>query len=198
MKQYDFELAQRIIEKFTSITIVDEVSMGMQEDWFWTAETVWKDGEYQQNLSEITKLAGIDGSDWATPVIQIDTEDGETHVFNCYKGESDMNVLEAIEKMFFVSGGCLSGPVTASRINMDVKDLKDNLTPTNMSKQSIAGDDTGEKHRLECERLRQALQDIDDQYLIVIPGRSFVDRLEAIQKIAKAALSAKDSNNTEG
>lgn len=52
MKNYDYKLARKIIETFLKFDDVKSVSMGMQEDWFWTAQTVWENGEYLHALPE--------------------------------------------------------------------------------------------------------------------------------------------------
>ena len=49
----------------------------MHEDWFWTAETIWKNGKYAVNLATVSKIAGISGSSWATPVIKLEYNDGK-------------------------------------------------------------------------------------------------------------------------
>jgi len=127
MKNYDFKLARTIIEKFTSLTEVESVSMGMQEDWFWTADTVWENGEFKKPLNEETEIGGIQGSGWATPVIQVDLVNGESHVFNCYQTDGEpADILKTISNMAAWSNGCLSGPVTEHRLNIEVKDFKDN------------------------------------------------------------------------
>lgn len=52
MRYYDYNLAKKIINKLTNLTEVDEVVMGMHEDWFWTAQTVWEEGKYLHPLPE--------------------------------------------------------------------------------------------------------------------------------------------------
>lgn len=127
MKEYDFNLAKKIIDKFTSLTEVEGAYMGMHEDWFWTADSVYENGEYQEPFRK-QMIAGIDGSSWATPVIQIELNNGETHVFNCYKtssGHEEMDILEKIEQMAFCNGGVLSGPVTERRLKEEPKDFSE-------------------------------------------------------------------------
>lgn len=85
-KEYDFLKAKQIIED-NQKTLVG-ASMGMQEDWFWTAETVYEDGEFTQDLTKVDKIAGIPGSEWATPVVRLEHKDGTDEIFECYKGES--------------------------------------------------------------------------------------------------------------
>lgn len=126
MKNYDFELAEKIIETFCRSTDVDRVSMGMQEDWFWTAEDVYSDGKILPNLKEKV-IGGINGSRWATPVIQVDLSNGETHTFNCYTQEGEeVDIFTKMENMNTWVSGCLSKEVAKSRIDMEVKDFNPN------------------------------------------------------------------------
>lgn len=85
-KEYDFQKAKKII-KDNEKTLL-EACLGIQEDWFWTAETVWEDGEFIKNLDEIKHIGGIPGSVWATPVIRLEHKSGKDEVFECFTGES--------------------------------------------------------------------------------------------------------------
>lgn len=124
MKNYDFTLAKKIIETFTATTEVESASMGMHEDWFWTADTVWTTEGYTDTF-KTGLIGGIDGSTWATPVIQLTLVSGETHTFNCYKSEGEeKDILERIRKMSLCASGPISSQVTDKRIkNIDVKDF---------------------------------------------------------------------------
>lgn len=75
MKKYDYKKAYNYIESHKEE--ISEVSLGIHEDWFWTAEAVWKNGKYEVDLlSTNLKIAGIFGSKWATPVMQVEFKDG--------------------------------------------------------------------------------------------------------------------------
>lgn len=50
MKNYDYLKAKRLIEKYKDNLI--SATLGMHEDWFWTAETVWEEGEYKRELPD--------------------------------------------------------------------------------------------------------------------------------------------------
>ena len=69
-KEYDWERLQELLDSGV------EVVAGMSEDWFFTAQTLT-----QGDIDE-KKIAGIGGSDWATPSIEVDG--GER--IDCYKG----------------------------------------------------------------------------------------------------------------
>ena len=106
MKKYDFTKARDFIE--AEKEFLAEASLGMHEDWFWTAETIWKNGKYAVNLATVAKIAGIFGSSWATPVIKLEYNDGKERFLECYKGESSGT------KPDFLELGVLSGSVQNS------------------------------------------------------------------------------------
>lgn len=106
MKKYDFAKARDFIE--AEKEILAEAVLGMHEDWYWTAEAVWKNGKYAVNLATVTRIAGISGSPWATPVIKLKYIDGKERFLECYKGESSGT------KPDFLELGVLSGPLQDS------------------------------------------------------------------------------------
>ena len=109
MKNYDFKKAKQLIAE--NETNLESASLGMHEDWFWTAETVWENGEFKQQLNEETCIGGIQGSSWATPTIQLLFKDGSEKMLECSDGQNDN------EKPTFLQLGVLSQPV------------QDNITP---------------------------------------------------------------------
>lgn len=88
MKTYDYKKAKKYIEEHK-----DEIQMaalGMDEDWFWTAQSVFEDGKFTVNLDDDSLfIGGINGSYWATPTLEVFFKDGTHKKFNCYQGESD-------------------------------------------------------------------------------------------------------------
>lgn len=106
MEKYDFAKAHDFIE--AEKEILAEAALGMHEDWFWTAETIWKNGKYAVNLATATKIAGISGSSWATPVIKLEYKDGKVRFLECCKGESSGT------KPDFLELGVFSGLVQGS------------------------------------------------------------------------------------
>lgn len=98
MKKYDYDKARKLIEQTPNLV---SASLGMHEDWWWTAETVWENGEYTRELSG--DIAGIKGSGWATPCLRLETDEGEKFV-SCYVGDSDGHKPD-----FFILGA-LSSP----------------------------------------------------------------------------------------
>ncbi len=85
-KKYDFEKVKRIIEKEKDV--IEHASLGMHEDWFWTAEPVYEDGEFTRDLAKTETIGGIAGSGWATPVLRIEYIDGTERCIECFVGES--------------------------------------------------------------------------------------------------------------
>ena len=85
MRNYDYKKAKMLIKKYKALDLKFAM-LGMDEDWGWTGETIWADGKYLVKLNETTKIAGISGSKWATPVLKLDFDD---HIItiNCYTNE---------------------------------------------------------------------------------------------------------------
>lgn len=70
MKRYDFNKAQRTIENFKPLGLKQAV-LGIEEDWRFTADTIWtKEEGLQSNLHE-ENIVGISGSDWGTPTLRL-------------------------------------------------------------------------------------------------------------------------------
>ncbi len=115
MKNYDFAKAKEIINSRKDEILT--ASLGMHEDWFWTAETIYEDGKYTRELNDGNEIAGINGSSWATPVLQIELKNGteETHAcHNC--GESERKPVDNP----MLNLGCLSGPCQNERSSIKV------------------------------------------------------------------------------
>jgi len=50
MKTYDYKKAKQLIEQ--SKDCLESASIGMHEDWFWTAQAIWEDGEFKAELPD--------------------------------------------------------------------------------------------------------------------------------------------------
>jgi hypothetical protein len=108
MAKYDFKSAKQFIEAHKDK--IASATMGMREDWFWTAETVFEDGEYKVDLdADGLKIAGIKGSMWATPTLEIEFNNGTSERKDCYIGDVGGQKPEWFQL------GCLSGPVQEQR-----------------------------------------------------------------------------------
>lgn len=106
MKYYNPKLIKQFIDEHKDT--VATVSVGMEEDWFWTAETIFEDGETSTDLSgDSLRVAGITGSTWATPVMRVEFKDGTEQVIPCY--EDDLRQADpqkvAYQKAFCATTG---------------------------------------------------------------------------------------------
>lgn len=84
-KLYDFKKAKDLIDVEVDNANVDKVFLGTLSDYYWTAETVWEKGKYIIDLGKVKTIAGIPGSDWDTPIINIYYSDGKEKKVECFK-----------------------------------------------------------------------------------------------------------------
>jgi hypothetical protein len=110
MKKYNYSRAMEIINAEKGLV---RAEMGMYEDWFWTAETVWEDGNYTKELRTSPEIGGISGSPWATPAIKLLYADGTERMLPCYTGESSMG------KPVWFELGVLSSPAQDEQIPLE-------------------------------------------------------------------------------
>lgn len=83
MKCYDAQMIKNFIE--SKQYDIESVVCGMQGDWFWTAQTVYENGDYNVDLSGKTvDIAGICSSTWATPIMRIEYKNGDCEEIECY------------------------------------------------------------------------------------------------------------------
>lgn len=86
--KYDFKKAKDLIE--AEREDIAKAYLGMCEDWFWTADTVFEDGEYVVDLDTVEKIAGIAGSTWETPTLKIIYKDDYSKTVPCHDdGQTD-------------------------------------------------------------------------------------------------------------
>lgn len=89
MRYYDYKKAKETIKNHLDnpgrYGKLISASLGMQEDWNWTAETIWHNGKYLVKLTDKTDIAGINRSYWATPVLELEFEDEFIFTTPCYK-----------------------------------------------------------------------------------------------------------------
>lgn len=140
MKTYDFKKAIELIEKDKENLVC--ATLGMHQDWFWTAETVWKDGVFTQDLSNPDhKIAGIKGSRWATPTLSLEYKDGTERMPPCFIRESEGDAT-AQEALVRGGMGVLSAP------------LQENITPLedDTPKRLPTGQETVSKTIIEGQR----------------------------------------------
>ena len=91
MKHYDYNKAKELIKEYKKNKGLIMACLGMAEDWSWTAETVWANGKFTQILNEQTKIGGISKSYWATPVLELETDDNLIIKIDCYYEQTTDN-----------------------------------------------------------------------------------------------------------
>ncbi len=100
MKKYNAKFIKDYIEK--NRDKIDTVSCGMREDWGWTADTVYENGEFKKGFrwnSSFIEVMGIIGSCWATPVMNITLKNGKTEVVECWLDDGEtISEREILEK----------------------------------------------------------------------------------------------------
>lgn len=85
MKHYNTSFIKSYIEERKEQ--IESVNCGMREDWGWTADTVFENGEFVSKFDwqgKWLEVAGIDGSAWATPIMEVDFKDGRTEIVECW------------------------------------------------------------------------------------------------------------------
>lgn len=99
MKYYDGKKVQEYIRTHSDDLI--SVEIGMLEYWGWTAEEVWRDGEFlRKDLNKrFIMVAGIKGSYWATPVLFAMFSDGRGDWYPVYWEDDDEATAKDIQRM---------------------------------------------------------------------------------------------------
>lgn len=86
MKVFDNTLIINTVLKHSENII--RAVIGMEEDWRNTAETIFENGQYTQDLNiKIATSGGINGSYWATPVIKVHLKDEKIIEYKVYTTE---------------------------------------------------------------------------------------------------------------
>lgn len=117
MKKYNFKKAFDFIEK--NKEKIKEASLGMNEDWSWTADTIFENGEFTQDLSDDKlEICGINASTWATPTLEIVYKNDIIERMGCYLGKSDSNKLVEIQKKSVNGDGPLARPKDDPEFNI--------------------------------------------------------------------------------
>ncbi len=100
MNYYDFEKAKEIILEEHKTNGAVSADMGMRNDWFWTAETVWK-AENPDDWHECFEkgfLAGLAGSQIDWPCLRIEYEGDFLKEFDVTKTNITEKEKEEIDK----------------------------------------------------------------------------------------------------
>lgn len=91
MKYYDYKKARRLIE--ANKENLSSANLGMHEDWFWTAQPVWEDGEYKHDLP--------DDADERHEAFIREKKSGE---LNMFLEEKDSRGISKLNPKFFAMG----------------------------------------------------------------------------------------------
>ncbi len=85
MNRYDTDFIKSYIMEHQEE--IEFVFCGMKENWLWTADEVYSDGEFIKEYdwsSKSIKVAGITGSAWATPVMEVTYKSGKSEIIPCF------------------------------------------------------------------------------------------------------------------
>ena len=81
-KRYDYAKAKENIEQGEG---VESATLGIAEDWYWTAQEVYSaDKGFLLDLETRPQIAGIHGSRWGTPFLEIEYTDGSIDCSPCF------------------------------------------------------------------------------------------------------------------
>ena len=117
--KYDFKKAKQFIED--NKENIESARMGMREDWFWTSETIFEDGEFKVNLDDKDlSIGGINGSYWATPVLQVEYKDGTTKTYHCHDNGEQGKARPEIE---IALNGAITKEVQAKRKTIKLEEI---------------------------------------------------------------------------
>lgn len=98
MKYYSTNIIREFIEAHKEN--IETVECGMREDWSWTADTIYSNGEYQIDVSgSSVRIAGINGSYWATPIMEVTYKDGRREILDCYTDDNETASADEIRRM---------------------------------------------------------------------------------------------------
>lgn len=110
MKHYNAQFIKNYIE--TNADKISIVDCGMKEDWSWTSETIFENGQFYPDIRfdvahNTLKIAGISGSTWATPVMEVMFNDGHSEIVECWNDDGEIASEEPIAraKAFAVTTG---------------------------------------------------------------------------------------------
>lgn len=95
---------------------IETIEAGMKEDWDWTAKTLYEEGAFRKGFNwnkEHLEVAGIRGSKWATPVLQVCYKDGTKEIVCCYTDNNIATDPRIISSMIeFATLTCCMDEVT--------------------------------------------------------------------------------------
>lgn len=120
--KYDYKKAKQFIEQ--NKENIKCASLGMHEDWWWTAETIFKDGEYKVNLDDKDlKIGCIDGSYWATPVLEVEYKDETTKIYHCHDNGEQRDAEPLVATLLIE--GAITREVQSMRKELKLEEIDD-------------------------------------------------------------------------
>jgi hypothetical protein len=89
MKEYNFDFMKKMIEQEKKNGLLF-AEAGMKEDWGWTCEEVWrKEDLYDIDIFQNKEIAGIPGSNWATPIMVLHYKKDKEIIVECYEDDGE-------------------------------------------------------------------------------------------------------------
>ena len=98
---------------------IEEASIGMYEDWFWTAENIWEDGTYIRSVEDVH----LQKSRWATPSLMLIYLDETTKFFDVSIGQQKPETILHDSMAIQQGQGCISKPIQETM--PDLEDIKE-------------------------------------------------------------------------
>ena len=97
MKYYSTEKIRDFVAK--SEKPIKSISVGMKEDWEWTDVEIYRKGKFIADIKgKRIKVAGIEGSTWATPVMRVEYVGGSYEIVECYVDDGNVEDAEMIAR----------------------------------------------------------------------------------------------------
>ncbi len=98
MKYYNSTIVKEFVKN--SKEPIKSISVGMREDWYCTAETVYENGEFALVMDiDTPTIGGIKGSYWATPSMHIEYENGKEETLPCFTSDNETVDVDKVARM---------------------------------------------------------------------------------------------------
>ena len=101
MKKLSYKKVSKLLKYYRKRGLI-EASVGLFEDWFWTAGTIFAGYKIKRDYNKNAYTSSV----WATPVLMLEFKNGKTLIFECSKGKS-----KPLENPFIGAMGTLSKPM---------------------------------------------------------------------------------------
>jgi hypothetical protein len=114
MKYYDIK---EIKENIDNAVDIKAAVLGIKEDWAWTSEVIYEKGKYLIDLVDELTIAGIPGSSWGTPTLEIIYKNDTMEMIEVSTGEN----CKTPPTVFL---GCLSKPIQDEVNKIELKNKR--------------------------------------------------------------------------